>query len=80
MDDKYYMDVMISYLNQFGHGTKSDFIKLLSDKFSDVLDDKQKEIKVKNYLMYLRKAKTIKYINGNRRTGVWVLDNNDSFS
>jgi len=77
MDDKYYMDLIINYLQQFGSGTKTDFIKLLSDKLSDVLNDKQKENKVKYYLKVLRKKDIIIYTNGNHRAGVWVLGNPD---
>ena len=73
MDDKYYRDLIVNYLEQFESGTKADFIKLLKDKLSDVLDDKQKESKVKNCLTSMRKNGIIKHKNGNPRTGVWVL-------
>jgi ATP-dependent DNA helicase RecG len=73
LDDRYYMDLMIKYLEQFGSATKADFISLLSDKFSDVLNDKQKDIKVKNYLAALRKEGVINFSKGNNRTGVWIL-------
>jgi len=65
-------------LEQFGSGKKSDFIRLLSDKFSDVLDDKQKENKIKYYLKVMSKKGEISYPDGNRRTGVWVLGNSDA--
>jgi len=80
MDDKYYMDLITNYLKQFESGTKADFIKLLADKLSDVLDDKQKENKIKYYLKILSRKKEIVYSNGNRRTGVWVLGNSDVLS
>jgi len=73
MDDQYYMDLIVKFLEQFGHGKKADFIKLLSDKLSGVLDDTQKENKVKYYLKVLSKKGLIKYANGNHRTGAWVL-------
>jgi len=78
MDDRYYMDLIVKYLEQFGSGKKSDFIRLLSDKFSDVLDDKQKENKIKYYLKVMSKKGEISYPDGNRRTGVWVLGNSDA--
>ena len=77
MDDKYYMDLIVKYLEQWGEGKKSDFITLLNDKLPDVLNDKQKENKVKYYLKVLSKRETIKYANGNLRTGAWVLGNSD---
>jgi len=75
MDDKYYMDLIVNYLQQFGSGTKADFKKLLWDKLSDVLDDKQKDDKVRNMLSSMRRNGIIKRISSNRRTGVWVLAN-----
>ena len=77
MDDKYYMDLIVKYLEQWGEGKKSDFITLLNDKLPNVLNDKQKENKVKYYLKVLSKRETIKYANGNLRTGAWVLGNSD---
>ena len=53
MDDKYYMDLIINYLKQFGIGTKVEFIKLLGDKLSDVLSEKQKEYSVFSFLSRL---------------------------
>ena len=73
MDDKYYMDLIVSYLQQWGSGTKRDFMKLLTDKLPDILSDKQKEYKIKNYLTAMKREKTIEYTNGNHRTGEWVL-------
>lgn len=73
MDDKYYKDLIINYLQQFGTGTKADFIKLLSDKLSDVLDDKQKETKVRSLIRALQKNELIEHTSENKRTGVWRL-------
>jgi ATP-dependent DNA helicase RecG len=76
MDDKYYMDLIINYLNQFGSGTKADFIKLLGDKLSDVLNDKQKDTKVKNLLAMLKNRKIITRGDINKRTSTWILVKN----
>jgi hypothetical protein len=46
---------------------------LLGSKLSDVLDDKQKDTKVKNLLASMKKKEIIDHANGNKRTGVWVL-------
>ena len=73
MDDKYYRDLIINYLQQFGSGTKSDFIKLLGDKLSDVLNESQKAHKVRNLLMSMSRNGLIKYNGGNQRTGSWEL-------
>jgi hypothetical protein len=54
-------------------GRKSDFVKLLSSKLSDVLDTKQKENKVRNILNNMRQDGIIERAGGNRRIGYWVL-------
>jgi ATP-dependent DNA helicase RecG len=73
MDEKYYMDLIISYLQQWGKGERSDFVKLIGDKLPDTLNEKQKTSKVKNILTAMRSKGIIEYSNENKRTGVWVL-------
>lgn len=73
MDDKYYTDLIISYLQKFGIGTKTDFITLLADKLSDALNDKQKENKIRYLLTSLHSRKVIERTSNNRRTGLWQL-------
>ena len=69
--------MIVNYLQQFESGTKADFIKLLGDKLSDILDEKQKEYKIKNCLTTMRKMGLIEHKDGNHRTGVWVLVKTD---
>lgn len=53
--------------------TKKDIANLLLDKLSDVLDEKQKQNKIRNILYAMsRKDKTIELI-GSSQTGYWVL-------
>ncbi|MDR1157593.1 MAG: putative DNA binding domain-containing protein [Oscillospiraceae bacterium] len=73
MDDDYYTQLIINYLCQYQRGRKSDFIKLLFSKLSDVLDAKQKENKVRNILTNMRQGGIIERADGNQRTGYWVL-------
>jgi len=75
MNNQYYRDLVIKHLQHFGSGTKDDFTKLLYDKLSDVLDDKQKESKVKYILTSMRNKGIIEHKDGNHRTGIWVLVN-----
>jgi len=77
MDDKYYKDLIIKYLEQFGSGTKADFIELLSSKLSDVLDNTQKGHKVRNLLMEMKRNELIERADNNRRSGVWRLAKED---
>ncbi|MDR1657932.1 MAG: hypothetical protein LBT47_10340 [Deltaproteobacteria bacterium] len=73
MDDDYYTQLIINYLRQYQRGRKSDFVNLLSSKLSDVLDEKQKENKVRNLLTNMRQDGIIERADGNQRTGYWVL-------
>ncbi|MDR2569119.1 MAG: putative DNA binding domain-containing protein [Oscillospiraceae bacterium] len=77
MDDQYYRDLIINYLQQFGSGTKADIIKLLSSKFSDVLDEKQKADKARNLLMSMSRKGLVKHVGKNQRTGSWELANDN---
>ena len=77
MDDQYYKDLIINYLQQFGNGTKDDFIRLLSDKLSDVLDDKQKDNKVRSLLRALHNSSLIERTTQNKRSGEWRLTQTD---
>ena len=77
IDDKYYMDLIIFYLQQCKEGKRSDFIKLLQDKFPSFFTEKQKINKVRNLLALMKRNGSIKYINGNTRAGIWVLTKND---
>ena len=73
MNDKYYIDLIINYLGQFGSGTKADFLKLLSDKFSDILDERQKDNKVRSLIRTIHKKELIERTSPNKRTGAWRL-------
>ena len=73
MDDRYYMDLIIKYLQQWGKGKKSDFIELLTDKLPDSLNDKQKNDKIRNMLALLRRNGSIINASPNRRSAIWEL-------
>jgi ATP-dependent DNA helicase RecG len=73
LDDKYYTDLIIAHLRNFGSGTKADIMKLLGDKLSDTLDEKQKENKVRYFLTSLHRKEVIERTSDNRRTGAWQL-------
>jgi ATP-dependent DNA helicase RecG len=47
MDNDYYTRLIINYLKQYKKGKRNDFVELLTDKLSDVLDQKQKENKIR---------------------------------
>ena len=72
-DDKYYQDMILDYLKQFGKGQKKDFRKLLMDKFPDVLTEAQKERKILTLLSALKRQNKIDTDSGSPRTCHWVL-------
>lgn len=73
-DDQYYCDLIVEYLRKFGSGKRADFHRLLSDKFSDLLNDKQRIQKIHNLLQRLRKEKRI-VADGKTRAGTWRQKN-----
>ena len=76
MNNQYYTDLIISYLEKFGSGTKADFNVLLCDKLSDVLSDKQKEKKVSNLLASMSRDGCIVFSGENKSTAKWTLTKN----
>lgn len=73
-DDQYYKDMIIEYIKKFGKANKKDITKLLMDKLPDVLDQKQKNNKIRNLLYALRKQNLIKPDSENQRKSNWILE------
>ena len=73
LDDQYYMDMITSYLRQWGKGSKADFHKLLGDKLPDMLDKKQKDDKIRNMLSKMRRDGIIRNTSSARKNAVWEL-------
>ena len=63
--------MIINYLNEFKMTKKKDIRILLYDKLPDVLDDKQKERKIWNLLVSLKKNSLIETEESDRTC--WVL-------
>ena len=72
-DDKYYQDLIIGYLKEFGKAQKKDLLKLLWVKLSDVLDENQKENKVRNLIASMKAEGIIDTDSDNKRLAYWVL-------
>lgn len=72
-DDKYYKDLIVEYLKQYGKAKKKDIRELLWDKLPDALSDKQKEYKIGNLLAILKKNNTIDTDSTNQQRSCWVL-------
>lgn len=51
---QHYKQMVIEYLEKFGSAKRTDIKGLLLDKLPDVLDDEQKQHKIKNLLQSLK--------------------------
>lgn len=72
-DDAYYKDTILAYLAQYGSATRREIEGLILDKLSSVLDEQQKQNKLRNLLYAMSKRdKTIEKSGGSQR-GRWVL-------
>lgn len=72
-DDKYYKDLIIEYLKQYGKAKRRDIKELLWDKLPDALSEKQKENKIHNILTALRKRGVIDTDSDNQQKSCWIL-------
>ncbi len=74
--DQYYRDLIVKYLEQYGSAKKRDVRELLWDKLPEVMDDKQKESKVKNLLSQMRRTGIITTDSENQQRSSWILVKN----
>ena len=70
-DDAFYEKLVSDYLTKFGSATRKEIDKLLSDKLSDALSQKQRVIKISNLLARMREAGEIEN-QGGRKSPHWV--------
>lgn len=71
-DDEFYAKLVIDYLHQFGHASRTEIDKLLIDKLSDALTPEQKQRKIGNLLTKLRRRERI-LNTGSRGKPEWKL-------
>lgn len=72
-NNKYYKDLIIEYLKEYGSAQRADLRKLLFDKFPDTLKEEQKEYKLTNLLTSMKKAGIIKTNSNNQQLASWIL-------
>ncbi len=71
-DDKYYKNMIIELLDTYGKADRAAIDRLLTDKLSNILDDKQKSAKIRNIIYSMSKREQrIKNI-GTTRKPIWV--------
>ncbi len=71
-DKAHYKDMVVAYLRRFGRATRGDLNRLLLDKISDVLEDKQKRHFITNLLQEMKREKLIQ-VDGATRGAFWRL-------
>ena len=73
LNNKYYKEMIIALIEKFGSASRQDIDDLLMSKLPDVLNAKQKKIKINNLLSEMsRKNKVIKN-SGSDKKSRWVL-------
>ena len=72
LDDKYYKKMIIDYIKEYNEATRSEIDKLLRKKLPDVLNEEQKNNKIKNLLSSLKKDGTLSCGKGS--SSVWKLN------
>lgn len=71
-DDEFYAKLVTDYLMKFGQANRAELNKLLLDKLSDALTEKQKSIKVSSLLTKLRRRGVIEN-TGSDTAPCWQL-------
>lgn len=74
-DDQYYKDLIVKFLEQYKSAKKKDIKELLWDKLPEVMEDKQKEDKIRNLLSSMRRKGIIVTDSTNQQKSSWVLVN-----
>lgn len=72
LDDTYYRKMIIDYIKEYKEATRSEISELLKNKLSEVLDEKQKNIKIKNLLASLKRNGILSC--GKGASSVWKLN------
>lgn len=72
LKDDYYKKLILEYLEKYSRATKEDIDKLLKDVLPAVLDQKQKENKIRNLIYSLSRKEGRIENQGTNRKPVWV--------
>ena len=75
-DKGYYRDLVVSYLEKYTEATRPQIDRLLQDKLSDALDDKQKKQFVTNLLQEMKRENMIEP-DGTTRWAKWRMSKPD---
>ena len=75
LKDAHYKKMILEYLSQYGSADKQDIDKLILDMLPDVLDQKQKENKVRNIIYSMSKKDETIVNKGSTRKPKWKKNN-----
>lgn len=75
LKDAHYKTMILEYLTQYGSANKQDIDKLILDILPDVLDQKQKENKVRNIIYSMSKKDETIINRGSTRKPKWKKNN-----
>lgn len=62
-DDNFYEKLIVEYLKKFKIASSFDFKNLLENKFPEILDDEQKENKLRNMLQKMKRNRIIEVVD-----------------
>ena len=72
-DNEHYKNLVISYLTQFKQASKKEIKELLQDKLPDLLNERQKDTKIKNLLSEMSNKDHLIKSEGRTTAAVWKL-------
>ena len=70
-DKQYYKDLILRFLEQHGEAKPEDFQRLLADKLSDLLTEKQKKAKVRNLIQEMAREGILRNLGGRGLLARW---------
>lgn len=73
LDDSYYKEMVVEYLQKYGHAKRTELEDLLLSKLPEVLNEAQKRNKVRNLLQAMRAQNLIRR-EGPKAAAVWRLE------
>ncbi len=79
MDDKYYQDVVLQYLQKYGQATRQELDDLLLTKLPEVLDKAQKINKIRNLQQAMRRSGLIER-SGPKVSPIWRPASSEGFA
>ena len=74
-DNKYYQDLIVNYIQQFGGANKQQIRVLLFDKLPDTMSPEQKDRIILSFLTQLRKKSVITRDSESKQRSRWILVN-----